>query len=76
MTRPAEAWREYTCPSLEAQITNLADEIAYYSHDLDDGWDFDLINIEQLSELTIWRETYEQVCSHFPKLKAGSHQLP
>src|SRR3982750_2395362 len=28
---------KYTCPSLEAQIANLADEITYYSHDLDDA---------------------------------------
>src|SRR5207302_6978012 len=40
----------YTCPSLEAQIANLADEITYYSHDLDDGLDFDLITPKQLAE--------------------------
>lgn len=35
---PTETGAErYTCPSLEAQIANLADEITYYSHDLDDG---------------------------------------
>lgn len=37
--------------SLEAQVANLADEIAYYSHDLDDGLDAGL-----LSERALWRE--------------------
>src|SRR6188768_453432 len=33
---------KYYCPSLEAQIANLADEITYYSHDLDDAVDFEI----------------------------------
>src|SRR5262245_9819308 len=38
--KPADAsGTHYHCPSLEAQIANLADEITYYSHDLDDGLD-------------------------------------
>ncbi len=60
---------QYTCPSLEAQIANLADEITYYSHDIDDGLDFDLITVKQLSEMEIWQESYEQVRSEFPELK-------
>ena len=59
----------YTCPSLEAQIANVADEITYYSHDLDDGLDFDLITVKQLAELDVWRESREDVRSHFPRLK-------
>lgn len=55
-------------PSLEAQITNLADEITYYSHDLDDGLDFDLITPEQLAEQAAWRHSYEEVRAHFPDL--------
>lgn len=35
--------------SLEAQIANLADEITYYSHDLDDGLDSDLLSETELS---------------------------
>jgi dGTPase len=56
-------------PSLEAQITNLADEITYYSHDLDDGLDFDLIHPKQLSKLEVWQHSYSEVRRHFPKLK-------
>ncbi len=60
---------KFTCPSLEAQIANLADEITYYSHDLDDGLDFHLITSEQLAELDVWQHSYEEVRKHFPKLK-------
>lgn len=35
-------------PSLEAQIANLADEITYYSHDLDDGLDSELLSEAEL----------------------------
>src|SRR6266542_4103684 len=35
---------KYRCPSLEAQIANVADEITYYSHDLDDAVDFEILN--------------------------------
>ncbi len=42
-------------PSLEAQIANLADEITYYSHDLDDGLDSDLLSEKELSRhVRIW----------------------
>lgn len=57
-----------TCPSLEAQIANLADEITYYSHDLDDGLDADLITTKQLGELELWQESLDHVRSHFPEL--------
>ena len=56
-------------PSLEAQLSNLADEITYYSHDLDDGLDFQLLEPEQLEELTVWKDSEREVREHFPKLK-------
>jgi dGTPase len=46
-----------TQPSLEAQICNLADEIAYNNHDVDDGLRSGLITLEQLAEA-------EPVCEH------------
>ena len=43
------------CPSLEAQVANLADEIAYYSHDLDDGLDSGLLSEAQLNRnVRLW----------------------
>jgi dGTPase len=42
-------------PSLEAQVANLADEITYYSHDLDDGLDSGLLSEKQLSQkVRLW----------------------
>ncbi len=61
--------RRYTSPSLEAQIANIADEIAYYSHDLDDGLDFCLIQPGQLAELEIWSATLEEVRTRHPDLE-------
>ncbi len=59
----------HTQPSLEAQLSNLADEITYYSHDLDDGLDFQLLEPEQLAALTVWKTSEQEVREHFPKLK-------
>lgn len=41
--------------SVEAQIANVADELAYNAHDLDDGLQSGLIVLEQLDDLDIWR---------------------
>ena len=55
-------------PSLEAQLTNLADEIAYNSHDVDDGLRSELIDVEQLSEVTLFRKQYDTVRRSYPDL--------
>ncbi len=55
-------------PSLEAQLTNLADEIAYNSHDVDDGLRSGLIEVETLNEVALFREQYEIVRHDYPAL--------
>jgi len=55
-------------PSLEAQLTNLADEIAYNSHDVDDGLRSGLITVESLNTVALFREQYEIVRSLYPDL--------
>ncbi len=67
--QPDASAAPYAHPSLEAQIANLADEIAYYSHDLDDGLDFRLIHPGQLAALEIWSGTLEEVKARDPALE-------
>jgi len=55
-------------PSLEAQLTNYADEIAYNNHDVDDGLRSGLINIKQLESVELFAEQYEKVKSLYPDL--------
>jgi dGTPase len=63
---PAAGEEKYRCPSLEAQIANLADEITYYSHDLDDAVDFEILNEPQLMENEVWQRSHHAVLSRFP----------
>jgi dGTPase len=55
-------------PSLEAQLTNLADEIAYNSHDVDDGLRSGLIDVEALCEVDLFHEQYRTVREKYPQL--------
>jgi dGTPase len=61
-------FQEKRQPSLEAQLTNLSDEIAYNSHDVDDGLRAGLLTLEQLTEIQLFREQYEDVRSTYPAL--------
>jgi len=60
-------------PSLEAQLSNLADEIAYNNHDVDDGIRAGLISIDELREVAIFRRQYDLVTARYPGL--GSRRL-
>ena len=55
-------------PTMEAQIINYADEIAYNNHDIDDGLKSGYITLEQLQEVTLWREVWERVGAAHPAL--------
>lgn len=57
-----------TQPGLEAQVANLADEIAYNNHDIDDGLRSGLLTIEQLSGVPLFAAPYEQVATRYPEL--------
>jgi dGTPase len=53
-------------PSLEAQIANLADEIAYNNHDIDDGLRSQLITLEQLEGEPLFARHAAPVRDQFP----------
>ncbi|HCI54233.1 MAG TPA: deoxyguanosinetriphosphate triphosphohydrolase [Gallionella sp.] len=55
-------------PSLEAQIANLADEIAYNNHDVDDGLRSGLITLEQLSAVPLVNEHLCEVRQAYPEI--------
>jgi dGTPase len=57
-------------PSLEAQIADHADEIAYTVHDLDDGLRSGLLQLSDLKSVTLWDETHRQVCERLGALSA------
>jgi dGTPase len=66
---PVAGEEKYRCPSLEAQIANLADEITYYSHDLDDAVDFEILSSTQLEEVAVWRGSHESVAARYPEVR-------
>ncbi|MDT6964339.1 deoxyguanosinetriphosphate triphosphohydrolase [Cupriavidus sp. SZY C1] len=53
-------------PSLEAQLANLADEIAYNNHDIDDGLRSGLLTLDQLDEVPMWARHRAEVSAAFP----------
>jgi dGTPase len=62
-------------PSLEAQVANLADEITYYSHDLDDGLSARLLAEERLHrDVQVWRKAALRVRREFGELPDESRR--
>ena len=55
-------------PSLEAQLCNIADEMAYNAHDIDDGVRSGLINMAQLEEVALFDDYRRQVQAEFTAL--------
>jgi dGTPase len=55
-------------PGLEAQIANLADEIAYNNHDVDDGIRAGLLDLAGLRGVRMFRRQYDAVAAHYPDL--------
>ncbi len=56
-------------PTLEAQLVNIADEIAYSNHDLDDGLRSGLITLTQLNEIKLWKENFDKNKEHDDKIR-------
>lgn len=59
--------------SLEAQIADIADDLTYQAHDVDDGLEAGIITLEQLNKTTFWKLAYNEARSLYPK--ASSEQI-
>ena len=59
---------------LEGQIADIADEIAYVNHDLDDGLREGVLSLEQLGPLSLWRDASRRVEERMPKATAEVHR--
>ena len=65
----ARRFLDGTQPSLEAQLSNLADEIAYNAHDIDDGVRAGLLSIRQLSAVSLFKEHLQAAQDAHPHLQ-------
>jgi len=66
---PGRRFLEGGQPSLEAQLCNLVDEIAYNAHDIDDGLRSGLISLEQVQEVPLFQMYAQQALEEFPQLR-------
>jgi dGTP triphosphohydrolase/REP element-mobilizing transposase RayT len=62
----ARATLGYNYPALEAQVADIADEITYYSHDLDDAVDFQILSTDQLETNEVWQSSQRAVLTRYP----------
>jgi dGTPase len=63
-----ERFLKRTQPGLEAQIANVADEIAYNNHDVDDGIRAQLVSLDELRETRLFRRQLDTVTAKYPDL--------
>jgi len=61
--------------TLEAQIIDLADEIAYNNHDIDDGLKSGYITLKDLEDVELWQKTYLMIGKKFSGLDDKRHIL-
>lgn len=64
-----ERFLERKQPGLEAQISNIADAIAYNNHDVDDGFRAGLLSLSQLREQVLFATYFDEVHERYPDLE-------
>ena len=62
----AQRFEPGKAPCLEAQLVDFTDEIAYNSHDIDDGLKSGLLSFEALDSVRLWRDAYGEIRSQYP----------
>ena len=65
----AERFEQQLQPSLEAQLANIADEVAYSNHDIDDGLRSGLLEMEALNASELWSSRRHVVLQMYPHLE-------
>jgi dGTPase len=65
-----ERFLNRTQPSLEAQLANLADAVAYNNHDVDDGIRAGIINVEELREVRMFARFHDAIVERYPDVPA------
>ena len=58
-------------PTLEAQVVDVSDEIAYYSHDLDDGLASNILSEDKLRSVEIWNQILDDIKKAYQKLNTS-----
>ncbi|AXF86569.1 Deoxyguanosinetriphosphate triphosphohydrolase-like protein [Ephemeroptericola cinctiostellae] len=66
---------EGTQPSLEAQLTNIADAIAYSNHDIDDGLRSGILSIDGMRQMGLFAVHHDDVRQRFPDLRGRREVL-
>lgn len=61
-------FRNQIGPPMESMIVDVADEIAYNNHDIDDGLESNFIQVDGLCETRIWKEFYNENCKQHKNL--------
>jgi len=56
-----DGFKDVGNPTLEAQIVNATDEIAFMNHDLDDGLHWGMLSMDSLKEVPLWADTFYEV---------------
>lgn len=69
LPRQAIPFESLGSPILEIQVVDIADEIAYDNHDLDDGITSGLIKEDELKEVRLWREKDREIKKRYPRIK-------
>ena len=54
-------------PTLECQIVNVSDEIAYNCHDVDDGLSSNVLTEDQLADIDLWQDQFQAIKRAYPQ---------